>query len=67
MSVLDFMQQAKHFTLEEQQEIIVALQQNLFEHRTRLLEIPKTDVFEVWSPTTDAASMEVLRELVDSK
>ncbi len=63
MSVLDFVQQAKNYSLDERQEIIASLQEQIFEQRLKTVTKPRKDgVFEIWSPTIDAASMEKLQE-----
>lgn len=63
MSVLDFVQQAKNYSLDERQEIIASLQEQIFEQRQKTIPQPRKDaVFEIWSPTVDAASMEKLLE-----
>ena len=63
MSVLDFVQQAKNYSLDERQEIIASLQEQIFEQRQKTVTKPRKDeVFEIWSPTVDAVSMEKLQE-----
>lgn len=63
MSVLDFVQQAKNYSLDERQEIIASLQEQIFEQRQKTVTKPRKDgVFEIWSPAVDAASMEKLQE-----
>jgi hypothetical protein len=65
VSVLDFIQQAKNFSLEERTEIIAAIQQQLFEHRQgNQVEVNKNATLEVWSPDVDAASAQRLQERV---
>ena len=63
MSVLDFVQQAKDFTLEERSEIVAAKQQQLFEQRNRN-EIRRDENFilEIWLPDVDAASAKTILE-----
>jgi hypothetical protein len=57
MSVLDFVQQAKEFTLEERSEIVAAIQQQLFEQRNRNeIRRDENSILEIWSPDVDAAS-----------
>jgi hypothetical protein len=61
MSVLDFVQQAKDFTLEERSEIVAAIQQQLFEQRNRnTIRRDENSILEIWSPDVDAASAKTI-------
>jgi hypothetical protein len=63
MSVLDFVQQAKDFTLEERSEIVAAIQQQLFEQRNRnAIRRDENSILEIWSPDVDAASAKTILE-----
>ncbi len=63
MSVLDFVQQAKDFTLEERSEIVAAIQQQLFEQRNRNeTNRSENSILEIWLPDVDAASAKTILE-----
>ena len=63
MSVLDFVQQAKDFTLEERSEIVAAIQQQLFEQRNQNeTNRSENSILEIWSPDVDATSARTILE-----
>jgi hypothetical protein len=67
MSVLDFVEQAKGFTLEERSEIIRALQQQLFEARGGVTVSETQGPFEIWSPTADESTINTIRKRIQQR